>query len=497
MTKKTISLQKVKKEPDKECPLYHTEHSLNDCRAFIAKPIEERRRFVKENDICFKCCESTKHARKTCRKEVKCAECNSNTHPSALHVSSQLTRTHKMAEVHGEEQGRETGITVHSKCTQICRDVHCTSKSCSKTVLVKVYCEESPENAVKLYAIIDDQSNRSLVKSELLDTLQFRGGLVNYVLTSCAGSLPTKGRHATGLIVQSLDGSLHLKLPTLIECNSIPDVRSEIPTPDVARSYPHLLDIARFIPNLDDSSNTLLLIGRDLLEAHHVLDQRLGLRNTPFVQRLHLGWVIVGEACHNKTHKPKVVNVNKINILGNGRPSLFLPCNNSFEVKETSSRSTLIEPTIVQNAVDQDVFIRSIYDEKIGFFEEDRQFIRLMDEEFRRDCDGSWKAPLPLKKNRQKLPNNKPQAVKRATILANSLRKNDNKRQHFTTFMEKIFNKEHAGPAEPLEENKECWYLPLFGVYHPKKPDQIRGVFDSSSTYNGISLNDVLLQGPD
>lgn len=63
--------------------------------------------------------------------------------------------------------------------------------------------------------------------------------------------------------------------------------------------------------------------------------------------------------------------------------------------------------------------------------------------------------------------------------------------------MEKIFNKEHAGPAEPLEENKECWYLPLFGVYHPKKPDQIRGVFDSSSTYNGISLNDVLLQGPD
>lgn len=138
MTKKTISLQKFQEEPDKECPLHHTEHSLNDCRAFRAKPIEERRRFVKENDICFKCCESTKHARKTCRKEVKCAACDSNTHPSALHASSQLTRTHKMAEVHGGEQRRETGIIVDSKCTQICRDVHCTSKSCSKTVLVKV-----------------------------------------------------------------------------------------------------------------------------------------------------------------------------------------------------------------------------------------------------------------------------------------------------------------------------------------------------------------------
>lgn len=146
-----------------------------------------------------------------------------------------------MAEVRGGEQRREIGITVDSKCTQICRDIHCTSKSCSKIVLVKVYCEESPENAKKLYAIIDDQSNRSVVKSELLDTLQFRSALVNYVLTSCAGSLPTKGRRATGLIVQSLDGSIHLKLPTLIKCNSIPDVSSDIPTPDVARSYPRLL----------------------------------------------------------------------------------------------------------------------------------------------------------------------------------------------------------------------------------------------------------------
>lgn len=63
--------------------------------------------------------------------------------------------------------------------------------------------------------------------------------------------------------------------------------------------------------------------------------------------------------------------------------------------------------------------------------------------------------------------------------------------------MEKIFNKEHAGPAEPLVENQEYCYMPLFWVYHPKKPDQIRRVFDSSATYNGISLYDVLLQGPD
>jgi hypothetical protein len=36
----------------------------------------------------------------------------------------------------------------------------------------------------------------------------------------------------------------------------------------------------------------------------------------------------------------------------------------------------------------------------------------------------------------------------------------------------------------------ECWYLPLFGVYQPRKPDQIRGVFDSSAIFEGVSCSD-------
>ena len=54
-----------------------------------------------------------------------------------------------------------------------------------------------------------------------------------------------------------------------------------------------------------------MLIGRDVTDAHYVKEQIIGKRGTPYAQKLALGWVIVGEACLGKTHKPDKVNVNK------------------------------------------------------------------------------------------------------------------------------------------------------------------------------------------
>lgn len=39
--------------------------------------------------------------------------------------------------------------------------------------------------------------------------------------------------------------------------------------------------------------------------------------------------------------------------------------------------------------------------------------------------------------------------------------------------------------------------LTHFGVYHPRKPDQILMVFNSSAEFQGVSLNKELLPGPD
>ena len=78
-----------------------------------------------------------------------------------------------------------------------------------------------------------------------------------------------------------------------------------------------------------------------------------------------------------------------------------------------------------------------------------------------------------------------------------TLRKNAVKREHFVNFMANVIKNGHAEVAPPLEKDQECWFLPVFGVYHPQKPGEIRCVFDSSAKCDGLSLNNVLLQGPD
>ena len=143
------------------------------------------------------------------------------------------------------------------------------------------------------------------------------------------------------------------------------------------------------------------------------------------------------------------------------------------------------------------IFKRTRDDNKTAMSIEDKEFMSVMEKEMVKQSDGHWIAPLPFKKGRPRLPNNRTQALDRARSLDNSLLRNPVKRDHFTTFMQGLFDAGHAEPAPKLDLMEECWYLPLFGVYHPQKKDRIRGVFDSSAKYNGISLNNVLMTGPD
>ena len=47
------------------------------------------------------------------------------------------------------------------------------------------------------------------------------------------------------------------------------------------------------------------------------------------------------------------------------------------------------------------------------------------------------------------------------------------------------------------ENAREQWFIPHHPAVHPRNPGKGRIVFDCAAKHKGVSLNDVLLQGPD
>lgn len=54
--------------------------------AGLFKPLDERKSFLKENNIWFRCCDTSSHQARNCKAEIRCSECNSEKHIAALHA---------------------------------------------------------------------------------------------------------------------------------------------------------------------------------------------------------------------------------------------------------------------------------------------------------------------------------------------------------------------------------------------------------------------------
>lgn len=155
---------------------------LNQCLAFRKKPLEERKKFILRNGICFKCCGPKRHRAANCRVNVQCDICREASHPSALHVDANPNIGEHLA-----------GKTMKSACTQICSRPSGTSRSCAK--IIPVYLKEIPDKSRIVYALVDDQSSHSLATTPFFDFFHLEVWNTNmYFLLVQEDSLLREGR---------------------------------------------------------------------------------------------------------------------------------------------------------------------------------------------------------------------------------------------------------------------------------------------------------------
>ena len=264
---------------------------------FKKMTVKEREQWVREERVCFRCF-SPSHLASMCTENVKCSICGSRGHPNLLH----LTTKEKKKRAIETEKSKESQENVNPKCTSVCKDTP-GGISCSKTVLVDLYREDHPNDVHRVYAIVDDQSKASIISTELADKLNAEGPDWKYYLSTFGGVMEVRYcRRISGLVMRSIHGRTS-KLPTLIECDRIPQEKKEIPTPEITREHPHLRSIAEEIPPLNKEVKIQLQIGRDAPELLKVRPFKNGPKGTPWAQKLALGWTISGQTCLDLTDR--------------------------------------------------------------------------------------------------------------------------------------------------------------------------------------------------
>lgn len=412
-TRKTDIFSANPSEKTKHVCIIHrgSKHTINECRAFQSKSLENRT-LLRNHNICLRCCETSDHFANKCQTKTCCDICKSNLHCTALHplddpqtLRRQFSNTASLIQKHGEESLGKNQLAVNSNCTEICGKLNFPGRSCARIIQVRIYPEGQPENSIAAYSMLDDQSNKTLGRSILFDSFKISSTPIEYSMQSCSGKSHSYGRIASGLVVEEVNSpqKVILKLPPVLECDNIPEKHTEIPTLEVARCYPHMKDIAKHLHALDSYIEILLLIGRDLLEAHHTIDQGIGPLNAPFAQCSPLGWIIIGNVCLSGQHvTPSPVNSNKTFISQNGKPTSFDPCNRTVNILNTGNFVDSCRTRVPK----MNIFETTSDDNKSGLSIEDRKFLDIMDNEFHLNSEKKWTAPLPFRSPREPMPDN-------------------------------------------------------------------------------------------
>ncbi|KAK3721599.1 hypothetical protein QZH41_000136 [Actinostola sp. cb2023] len=443
---------------DKVCPFHEAKgHELTDCKAFGRKTLQAKTDWIRKAGLCFRCL-SSKHQAKECNTTVTCEKCNSDRHQTILHLEKR------------KKEIGDNGEEVRTSCTGI-TNTKCVSESCSKIVLVDVYAEKQPQLSHRVYAVLDEQSNASMISPDLADILGQTSPKENYLLSTCSAVKELKqGRRVSGIIAKSMEGEPH-RLPTLIECDYVPQNKKEIPTPQMVQRFPHLRNIACHIPPLDPKAKIQLLIGRDAPELLKVRDFSNGPRGAPWAQRLALGWTVSGTMCLNRMGGPVHLSVHttKIDPPALSQPTdtqpvnqketsglKVTPCTNVFLVKESYNGEDLYRTTPDDN--------------EASLSWEDRRFLDVVGKGIHKNAQGNWEMPLPFRSSNITMPNNRQQAASRLNNLLNSFKRKPQLEKDYFNFMAKVLERGHAVPIQSDEietsmNNGRTWYLPHFGGY--------------------------------
>ncbi|XP_069973539.1 uncharacterized protein [Penaeus vannamei] len=320
-------------------------------------------------------------------------------------------------------------------------------------------------NSVSTYAFIDGGAAPTLAARSLIQRLGIQGLPVRQAMKTENGIFMCNKR--IPLMLSSTGGGNNITVNEVYIIDKLSITTDSMMPVNWTKKWLHLNDVdLQRLPG--DNQEVEIIIGLNSILNRHILDQIHGTDDEPSAYLTRFGRVVFGPTGPRNPLPAPVYHISPTQDLCECLREHF---NADFWEKEVhSQREDSLEDKLFSDKISQ-----SIHQES-----------------------GKYVVKLPLRDS-SPLPNNREMAVRRMKSLKRKLESDKTFKETYITQMEKNISKQYAEivPPSGLERNDgRIWYMPHHAVRHPTKL-KVRVVYDLKAKFNGTSLNDHLLQGPD
>lgn len=451
----------------KLCVVCSLSHRIDECVNFKELPHDEKAKVVKTKGLCFKCL-IPGHIVKSCSSKTVCTICKGR-HHTLMHKGQQVeTNTCTIGSESEMEQNIHKTAT-HAQATNGFVGLNVSKPRVALPIVAVKVKGRNSDQFVYTYALLDGGSNATFVSDELVQSVRLEGRKTLLSLNTLNHSSQNITSKLFDFDIYNMSGDTLFELKSVFSCPCLPIAKEDLPNQKETGKWEHLrgIDIAE-VPK-DALQKVSLLIGNDHFQAMEPLEIIRGANGGPYAVRTPLGWVLNGQRGKEPRNLPSSAT------------SYFTDLQEQFENMYNAEFSDILAS------------------EKLEMSEDDKKALDVM----QRSAvlkNGHYEIELPLKGSKVILQDNISQVKHRLALLEKRLRKDRMLHEKYVAFMEDCINKGYAekvSEADNASTDGKVWYIPHHPVTHPQKPGKVRVVFDCSAKYDGICLNDILLQGPD